>query len=205
MLWLILLAYVVVGYFYPIAGWIALICMVGPVLMSVYRGRYWCGNICPRGSLYTNIISRISLNKHIPPTIRSNKFRYFMIAFIMTMFVVQFYFAWGNWSAMGNVFWRLIVVTTIVGIALGIIYSPRAWCTFCPMGTLSAIATKHSAKSQRWNKKITLGCKNCGLCARRCPMQLTPAEAVGSDSGYNNIDCLRCDQCKKACPAKVIN
>lgn len=28
--------------------------MVGPVLTSVRKGRYWCGHICPRGNLYVN-------------------------------------------------------------------------------------------------------------------------------------------------------
>lgn len=32
------------------------ICMLAPVLLAPFKGRYWCGNFCPRGSFYDNVI-----------------------------------------------------------------------------------------------------------------------------------------------------
>ena len=205
MQWLILIAYIVVGWLWPATSWVAIICMVGPVAMSAYRGRFWCGHICPRGAFYSQIIERISRHKRIPTPLRSNGFRAFMLMFIMSMFAVQFYYSWGNVDAMGLVFWRLIIITTIVGIILGVIYSPRAWCTFCPMGTLSAIVGKRSAKAQKWNIQVLNQCKKCTLCAQKCPMQLTPYTAAGTENGYANADCLRCQKCIETCPLKVIS
>lgn len=43
MMYWILLVYLVVAYFIPEVGVIALICMIGPVVMAVRKGRYWCG------------------------------------------------------------------------------------------------------------------------------------------------------------------
>ena len=57
-LYWILLAYLVIGYFYPVAGFAALVCMIAPVAVSVRRGRWWCGNACPRVSLYDRVMSR---------------------------------------------------------------------------------------------------------------------------------------------------
>ena len=51
-----------------------------------------------------------------------------MVMFIFTMFGVQMYFAWGDWNAMGMVFWKIILITTVVGIVLAFIYAPRTWC-----------------------------------------------------------------------------
>jgi polyferredoxin len=204
MLWIILLIYIVVGWFFPIVSWVALVCMVGPVLMATFRGRYWCGNICPRGNFYSNVIARISRNKRIPNWLRSNGFRTFMLAFIMLMFAVQFYFSWGDWAAMGSVFWRLIVATTIVGIVLGVIYSPRAWCTFCPMGTLSKMVTNNSKRAAKWRIEVSSTCRSCTLCSRKCPMQLDPHTAKGKVAGYDNPDCLRCNLCTTACPINAI-
>lgn len=204
MLWLILFVYIILGWFFQIVGWVALICMIGPVLMATFRGRFWCGHICPRGNFYSNIISRISRKQTIPRWLRSDGFRIFMLAFIMLMFAVQFYFAWGNWADMGFVFWRLIVATTIVGIALGVVYSPRAWCTFCPMGTLSNYVTQSSSKAATWRIKVASSCKSCKICSRYCPMQLDPYTSKGSDAGYAHPDCLRCDTCVGACPISAI-
>ncbi|MDF2572003.1 MAG: quinol dehydrogenase rane component, partial [Sporomusa sp.] len=56
MYWLFF-AYLVVGYFYPVTGIVALICMLAPVLIAPFKGRQWCGNYCLRGSLYDNLLS----------------------------------------------------------------------------------------------------------------------------------------------------
>ena len=42
-LYWIIIAYIIVGWFYPIIGLLALICMIGPVVTSVTKGRWWCG------------------------------------------------------------------------------------------------------------------------------------------------------------------
>src|SRR3712207_9431758 len=67
-----------------------------------------------------------------PKFLRSFGFRLFMVMFIFMMFGVQMYFAWGDLSAMGKVFWNIIFATTVVGVALSFIYAPRTWCSFCP-------------------------------------------------------------------------
>ena len=36
----------------------------------------------------------------------------------------------------GMVFVTLCILTTSIAILFGVIISPRAWCSFCPMGTL---------------------------------------------------------------------
>lgn len=204
MLYWILLIYLVVGYFYPIIGWLAIVCMIGPVLTSVFRGRYWCGNICPRGSFYDKVIARISLNKRIPRFLRTVAFRSFMVLFIFTMFGIQMFFAWGNWSAMGRVFWLIILVTTIIGVVLGFVYSPRAWCTFCPMGSLSAlVAPRHPQKGFK-NIHVNNSCVLCKRCARVCPMQLVPYEVKGAAEGMKDPDCIKCNVCVGKCPKQSI-
>lgn len=104
MLYWVLLIFIVVGFFYPIIGLLAIVCMVAPVVLSVFKGRYWCGHYCPRGSYYDKLISRVSRNRKIPDFVRSEGFRLFMLFFIFAVFGVQMYFAWGDWGAMGGVF-----------------------------------------------------------------------------------------------------
>lgn len=204
MLYWILLVYLVVGYFYPVVGLIALVCMIGPVTMSVFKGRYWCGHICPRGSYYDKLVSKVSRNREIPAFLRGKFFRGFMLLLIFTMFGVQMYFAWGDWGAMGRVFWNIILITTIVGTVFSVIYAPRTWCSFCPMGTLSAMVAPRKHKSTFKNIHIGDDCIQCKLCARKCPMQLKPYEAKGSEMGLLDGDCIKCGECVRKCPKKVM-
>ena len=205
MLYWILLVYFVVAAIWPVVGLIAFICMIGPVAVSIFKGRYWCGNICPRGSYYDKLISRFSRNKKIPSFLRSTPFRVFMVLFIFAMFGIQMYFAWGDWNAIGRVFWNIIFITTIVGTIFGLVYSPRAWCTFCPMGSLSALVAPRK-KGMSSFKTICVGdaCVLCKKCAKVCPMQLKPYEAKGAAAGLMDPDCIKCGVCISKCPKKVI-
>jgi len=204
-LYWILLVYLVVGYFWPIVGWAAFICMIGPVTMSAFKGRFWCGNVCPRGSYYDQLVSRISLNRRIPEWLRTIYFRTFMVAFIFIMFGIQMYGAWGDWAAMGKVFWTIILVTTIVGTLLGIVFSPRAWCTFCPMGSLSAWVAPRQPGGKYFSR-VCVGdsCVLCKRCAKTCPMQLKPYEAKGIAAGLMDPDCIKCGKCIGSCPKKTM-
>lgn len=204
MLYWILLIFLVVGFFYPVIGILAIVCMIAPVAMSIFKGRYWCGHFCPRGSYYDKLISKISRNKKIPRLVRSKPFRGFMLIFIFAMFGIQMYFAWGDWSEMGAVFWRIIFITTVVATVLGIIYSPRAWCTFCPMGTLSAMVAPRKHKDTFKNIHIDSGCVLCKRCSKVCPMQLTPYEAKGAVAGLLDPDCIKCGNCISQCPKQSI-
>ncbi|TFG84862.1 MAG: 4Fe-4S binding protein [Spirochaetales bacterium] len=38
--------------------------------------------------------------------------------------------------AIGRVFWAIYLVAVGISAVAGLVYKPRAWCAFCPMGTL---------------------------------------------------------------------
>ena len=208
-LYWILFVYLVVGWFYPVVGWLALVCMIGPVVTSIRKGRWWCGHVCPRGNMYDRLVARYSPHRPIPKFVRSAGFRLFMVGFIFAMFGVQMYFAWGDWSAMGKVFWNIILATTIVGLVLAFIYAPRTWCSFCPMGTISSwVAPRRLAPLAKnfQTVRVDSSCQmKCKQCARVCPMQLTPYDSRGEASGYLHPDCIKCGKCTLACPTKIMS
>lgn len=206
-LYWILLAYLVIGYFYPIIGLLAIVCMIAPVAFAVRRGRWWCGNACPRGNFYDRLLAKYSPHRPIPRFVRTKGFRAFMVLFIFTMFGVQMYFALGDWAAMGKVFWNIIFVTTLVGITLSFIYAPRTWCSFCPMGSLSALVSPKKPALPKGYKAIQVSdrCQmKCKSCARVCPMQLTPYDSRGQADGYLHPDCIKCGKCVTACPIHIM-
>ena len=137
-----------------------------------------------------------------------------MVGFIFTMFGVQLsvIVPWSEggmamWNGIGQVFWNLIVVTTLAGVVLSFIYAPRTWCSFCPMGTLSAwVAPKKQPLPTPYTSvSVASSCQmKCKSCARVCPMQLTPYDSRGQASGYLNPDCIKCGKCIQACPTKIM-
>ncbi len=197
-LFYILLVYLAVGFIYPAIGMIALICMVAPVIIAPSKGRYWCGNYCPRGNFYDNVVSRMSNQKSIPRVFRSKGMRLFSVVFIMTVFSFQMYYAWGNLSEMGAVFLRIIFATTVVGVVLGLLYHRRTWCSFCPMGTLANWVSKESMPL-----KVDNTCVSCKLCSKVCPLQLEPYKAKGTY--FTESDCLKCNRCVNQCPKKALS
>jgi len=212
-LYWIIFAYIIIGWFYPVIGLLALICMIGPILTSVWRGRFWCGNVCPRGNMYDRLLSKYSPHRPIPKFVRAFGFRLFMVFFIFTMFGIQLSQArWSEgrmamWSDIGRVFWTIIVMTTVVGVILSFIYAPRTWCSFCPMGSISSwVAPKKAPLPKAFtNVHVSGECEmKCKMCARVCPMQLTPYESRGEELGYLHPDCLKCNKCVKACPLRII-
>ena len=202
-LYWVLLTFLAAGLFFPAIGLLAIICMLAPVVVSVFRGRYWCGNFCPRGSFYDNVLAKFSPKKTIPAVFRTNSFRIFVLLLIMTAFSMQMYFAWGGLDAMGMVFLRVILITTLLGIVLGVFFHQRTWCTFCPMGSLASwIAEKR--------KPLPLmvsgdSCISCKLCTKVCPMQLAPYKAKGEARGFADADCLKCGRCAVSCPKKALS
>ena len=115
MFW-VFLAFLGVGVFYPAIGLIAITCMLAPVIVAFWRGRWWCGNLCPRGSFYDHVLAKISPEKQIPSLFRQTNFRIAVLLVLMSAFSVQMYAAWGNLALVGAVFVRIILITTLIGI-----------------------------------------------------------------------------------------
>lgn len=191
---------IILGWFHPWLGFLLLACMIGSVGLALYRGRAWCDWMCPRGAFYDLIIRPLSRNKTIPAFLRRRGVRLFMLGMLLAMIGTQWYLAHGDINAMGLALIRVLTVTTIAGIILGLLIHPRAWCHICPMGTLG-----HWLAADRRPLFIdTRSCAGCGACARACPMQLNPH--LHRENGImDDSDCIKCGSCVAACPRRAIS
>jgi polyferredoxin len=212
--WVLIVLFLVIGWWYPLVGLTALICMFIPLIIAAWKGgRVWCGNFCPRGSFNDNILSSISRSLEIPDFFRTVYFRAFFLIFLFFNLIKGTINAQGDWVKIGLVFYRIIFLTTTIAIVLGIIFHQRTWCAFCPVGSLSALIVKIKRKFKYVMESITYTkdkrikvdvdkCVECDLCAKECPMNLKPYEFT--EDGNKDIDCLHCEDCVYACPVNAL-
>jgi ferredoxin-type protein NapH len=146
MIWLLPLI-VIGGLFYPLLGYLVIAMMAFLLSLSVFKGRYWCSALCPRGAFLDVVISRVSINKNIPVVFTRQWFRWMLVVLFMGFMVFRIMKQGGSLIAIGTVFVSMCLLTTVISVVLGIITKHRSWCVICPMGTLqSAIHKSVNAK-----------------------------------------------------------
>ncbi len=183
------------GIIFPPLGFILLSCLIVSPLLAAVKGRHWCGWMCPRGAFFDYVMPRWSRNVSMPSWMSSTAFRYGLMAVLMSFVGVRMVLAWPNPWAMGGVLMTMLIVTTIAGVGLALVFKPRTWCRLCPVGTLSSLLAKGKRPLH-----VASTCKDCSVCGKACPMDLTPQKVDAS-----HADCLKCDVCIERCPPKALS
>jgi len=197
-LWLALPASLIAGFVYPPLGFVVLICMGASIGLAFKHGRAWC-DFCPRGTFFDVVMKPISPRRPLPRFLRSTGFRVFALAFVMGMMAFQLSRVWGNVPAMGFVFVRLLLGTTLLGIVLALFINARTWCTFCPMGSMASWIGKRKRPLQ-----VHSSCASCGACDKTCPMDLSPSSHK-EPGQMEHGDCLKCSACVAKCPKAALS
>ncbi|MCX7920611.1 MAG: 4Fe-4S binding protein [Clostridia bacterium] len=203
--WVLLVVYCVVGIFYPSIGVAALICMLAPSIAAIFKGRIWCGNFCPRGSFNDTILSKISKRKNVPEFLKTTWFKLVFLTVLMGAFAFQIVLVWGSVIEVSLVFVRMVIITTVLTIILGIIYNHRTWCMICPMGTMAHYVTKLQLVKSKF-RYITFNkgtCVDCKICSKNCPIgiDVLSHKNIGK---VTHADCLKCNACVEKCPKKSL-
>lgn len=182
------------GLWYPLLGYFMLVVFATLLIISPFKGRWFCGNLCPRGSFNDFWLSKFSRKKQIPNLFKSLAIRIPIIILMMGFMFFRLFQTKGLINQIGMVFVIMCLSTTIIAIFLGIYFSPRAWCTFCPMGTIQRFLGKDKHRLKCHSKQ----CIKCQKCKNVCPMQLNVNEII------HNPDCIKCGRCIQICPTKAL-
>ena len=205
------------GLIYPLLGFAVLAIMVTLMMLGMLRGKYWCGNLCPHGSLFDVVLARYLPLKKIPSLFLSPVFRWLFFFFFMLMFASRVSGAWQFLGEphfterLGGVFvQQYLMLPTIGAVLLAVIFGPRTWCKVCPMGTMQILMYRlgtwlgiNKNTDVQLELQNTEACRECAACARECPMQLAPYRDVES-RGFDE-ECVKCSNCVYNCPFNLLS
>ena len=201
--WWILPVILIAGWWVPVLGYFIPVCMVAGVGVALFKGRTWCDWLCPRGSSFDLLLSRVSRKRKIPALFRDMKFRILVMAVLMTVLATQIPSVWPSVDGMGRVFVIMLSITTMVGVILGVLTHHRNWCTFCPVGTLGNVLGRGKEPLL-----ITSKCNECTACDRVCPVQINRWQyrpGREETAVIREWDCVKCGLCVEACPQKALS
>ncbi len=200
--WTLLVLILLLGWFSTTLMLITLVCMLGPIVFSFHYGRAWCGNFCPRGSLNNYILKAISPRKAIPVYLKRPFLRIAVFVLLMSLFAYSIIQTQGSITGIGIAFIKMMTLTTIIEICMGIFIHHNSWCYICPMGSAAGLVSKLKSKTNG-NIIFTKDCRACNKCVDDCPMQINipQHESIGR---VTSSDCIKCRSCVGSCPNKVL-
>lgn len=137
--WIVTVIWMTAANIYKPFGLFGFVCMFTPILIAVSgRGKMHCARVCPRGSLIGHIGSRVNLGLKRPRLYAQKWFRPLLWAVMMGSFVVMLVIVIPKGVyALGNAVLIFMEIATVLAILNGILFTPRQWCTICPMGYTS--------------------------------------------------------------------
>jgi len=137
---------VIGGLFYPMLGYLVVAMMAFFLMLSFFKGRYWCWNLCPRGAFLDIALSRVSRKKPMPGIFAKQSFRWIIFALFAGFLLFRIMCSGGNVIAIGAIFVGMCLFTTIISTILGVTTKHRGWCAICPMGTIQEKIGKLKSK-----------------------------------------------------------
>lgn len=137
MVWLLPVV-VIGGLFWPPLGFLVFGLMLFMLVLAVFRGRYWCGNLCPRGAFLDLVLSRFVSGRAYPRLLTGGRLRWPVVILFFLFFAYRLATVPRTLYGFGFLFVQMCLLTTILAIIMGLATRARAWCVICPMGTIQA-------------------------------------------------------------------
>lgn len=134
------------GFWFPFLGLAVPVVMGLGMVVSPFKGRWVCGNACPRGAFLDTVMVHFAMRLPMPELFRKAWFRWTLVVVLMGLMLSRLALGEHSWEFAGRLFWMMCVATSAVAFGLALRYNHRAWCAVCPMGTIQgALAPKKGA------------------------------------------------------------
>ncbi|AOT71350.1 4Fe-4S ferredoxin [Geosporobacter ferrireducens] len=151
--WILLIMFLLLSILDIRFGLLGFICMSAPIYHALRgKGKIHCSKYCPRGSLLGKFLQRLSFENELPLFMKGKKAKNTLLGLMLFMFSLSLYHAGFDSRAIGFAVFRLMTVSLIFGMIMGIIYKPRSWCIVCPMGHATGLIRDFQNQNNREKK-----------------------------------------------------
>jgi hypothetical protein len=134
--WVITIAWMTLANIWKPFGLFGFACMLTPITIALFgKGKMHCARLCPRGSFIAVFTKKISLGLPRPAFTEKRSFRWTVWALMMGSFLG--FLIWAipqGVYVLGNTVLVFMETATALAFISGVLFTPRAWCTDCPMG-----------------------------------------------------------------------
>lgn len=186
------------GLYQPYLGYVAIAMMLVMFVMTLFRGRFYCGWICAMGAFHERILARISLKKPMLPVFKAKWFRWLLFGLMMGLLTFRLITSEGDPAKIGAAFVMMWTLSTGLAIFIGLIWKPRSWCAICPMATVQGVISPCN-----YLLEVGSSCKECGICRKSCPIETHPG-SFKAQGFVKSSECMRCGNCVQNCPKKAL-
>ena len=133
--WIVIITFFVLGILDTRFGILGVVCMGAPIIHALKGdGKIHCSKYCPRGSFLGKFMGKLSMNRQLPPYMRTKKAKHILLMSMLIVFSFSMYHTDFVFNKMAFAFLRFMGISFIIGILMGVFFKPRSWCIVCPMG-----------------------------------------------------------------------
>lgn len=97
--------------------------------------------------------------------------------------------------------YKYLVLELIIAMLFWIFSSGRAYCRYCPTGTVLGLISKFAGQKIITTKSK---CIKCGKCNEICSMEIEIKEKALAKENVIDSNCVGCCHCVDVCPAKTL-
>lgn len=202
-------AFIADGFLIKRIAFSSMVLLIATLLVAVFAGRAFCGQLCPLGALqelFGRLGSRLGISRReLPqPLDRAARLLKYLVLIVITgatwmlgTLVIRPYDPWAAYHHLTSpeLFTEFAVGAIILGIAVfGSLVYNRFFCRYvCPMGAFLGIISRFSWLKVRRVEDI---CTDCGRCDTACPVGID----VSCASCVDSSECIACSECVNSCP-----
>ncbi len=173
-----------------------IIIFAGGVIISLLFSRFYCGWICPIGTLMrfqSWLYRKMGIKRlKVPAFMKSKWLRWlWLILFVTSMVAVKRFGLKIN----------MLLYITLLGVIITFLFEEELWHKYiCPYGTILNISSRPARLKMIIDKDK---CTGCGLCQKEC-INNTILELADGKRGISNKECLLCFKCQEVCPVDAV-